>query len=262
LTEIIQLRERLRDQEIANHGENDRWTLNGLADAYRAAGRLPEAIQLYEQVRDMLIAKLGPDHPDTLSSMSSLSHAPRMQQTAMMLIDAFEPEGFTALAKDSIFMMPQLGVLSTVHPKAAKEVFEKDCLIRLGSTVAPVGPGKEGVTALRASLEYPDGRRETLSIPFGYLRLVPVPEGQSVKAVLNPERGLDVGAGKGREREVVLKGGVVGVIFDCRGRQPFALPADRDRLVRLEIHSLRQPVHHVPDSLPVHLYQQVARPHP
>ena len=52
-----------------------------------------------------------------------------------------------------------------------------------------------------------------------------------MKAVLNPERGLDVGAGKGREREVVLKGGVVGVIFDCRGRQPFALPADRERRI-------------------------------
>src|SRR6185295_17410748 len=31
-----------------------------------------------------------------------LSHAPRMHQTAMLLIDSFEPEGFTALAKDSI----------------------------------------------------------------------------------------------------------------------------------------------------------------
>ena len=27
-------------------------------------------------------------------------HAPRMSQTALMLVDAFEPEGFTTLAKD------------------------------------------------------------------------------------------------------------------------------------------------------------------
>jgi len=172
------------------------------------------------------------DHLDLLvGSGGVLSHAPRRAQAALMLLDAFLPEHVTELAVDSIFMMPQLGVLSTVHPKAAKEVFEKDCLIRLGSTVAPVGPGKEGVTALRATLEFPDGRRETLSIPYGYLKLVPVPEGQSVKAVLNPDRGLDLGAGKGREREVVLKGGVVGVIFDCRGRQPFTLPADRERRI-------------------------------
>ena len=62
-----------------------------------------------------------------------LSHAPRRAQAARMLIDAFLPEGITQLAVDSIFMMPQLGVLSTVHAKAAVEVFEKDCLIYLGT---------------------------------------------------------------------------------------------------------------------------------
>ena len=48
-----------------------------------------------------------------------------------MLIDAFQPEGFTTLAKDSIFMMPHLGVLSTVHADAATEVFEKGERIRI-----------------------------------------------------------------------------------------------------------------------------------
>ena len=38
---------------------------------------------------------------------------------------------------------------------------------------------------------------------------------------------FDVGEGKGKERTVTLKGGVVGLIFDCRGRQPFKLPEDR-----------------------------------
>src|SRR5690606_25657159 len=49
---------------------------------------------------DMLVASGG-----------VLSHASRMEQTAAMLIDVFEPEGITELAKDSIFMMPHLGVL-------------------------------------------------------------------------------------------------------------------------------------------------------
>ncbi len=68
-----------------------------------------------------------------VASGGVLSHAPRMHQTAMLLIDAFQPEGFTTLAKDSIFMMPHLGVLAQVHPKAAMEVFERDCLIYLGT---------------------------------------------------------------------------------------------------------------------------------
>ena len=60
-----------------------------------------------------------------------LSHAPRRNQAALMAIDAFLPEGFTRLAVDSIFMMPQLGVLAEVHKAAATEVFKKDCLIHL-----------------------------------------------------------------------------------------------------------------------------------
>jgi hypothetical protein len=61
-----------------------------------------------------------------------------------MLIDAFLPEGITQLAVDSIFMMPQLGILSTIHPKAAVEVFEKDCLIRLGTCIARENKSRTG----------------------------------------------------------------------------------------------------------------------
>jgi hypothetical protein len=133
-------------------------------------------------------------------------------------------------------MMPQLGVLSTVHPRAAKEVFEKDCLIRLGSTVAPVGPGKDGVTALRVTLEMPGGKNEEITVPFGQIRLVPLDLGETAKATLRPEKGFDVGEGKGKERVVTMKGGVVGLIFDCRGRQPFRLPEDRAaRIAKLNL---------------------------
>ena len=54
-----------------------------------------------------------------------LSHAPRREQSAKMLIDAFMPEGITQLAVDSIFMMPQLGVLAHVDKKEFSEDAER-----------------------------------------------------------------------------------------------------------------------------------------
>ena len=66
-----------------------------------------------------------------IGSGGVLSHAPRPAQTAAMLIDAFLPEGVTRLAKDSIFMMPHLGVLSQTLPGAAATVFARDCLHEL-----------------------------------------------------------------------------------------------------------------------------------
>jgi uncharacterized protein (TIGR01319 family) len=157
-----------------------------------------------------------------------LSHAPRRQQAMLMMTDAFLPEGVTEMAVDSIFMMPQLGVLSTVHPPAAAEVFEKDCLIRLGTVVAPWGEGKEGQPAFRVRLALPSGE-VVREMKVGDLELLPLE--MSANAVLEPEKNWDLGAGKGRPVERTLAGGVVGVLLDARGRRPFVLPGDRSKRV-------------------------------
>ncbi len=162
-----------------------------------------------------------------------LSHAPRRNQTAMLLINSFLPEGITRLAVDSIFMMPQLGVLAEISPKAATEVFEKDCLIYLGTCVAPVGKIKPGKTSLSAKIELPNGETFEEDIPFGEIRLIPLGVGEKAKATLTPGKGLDIGAGRNQVMETELHGGVVGIILDTRGRQPFALPVEASERVPL-----------------------------
>lgn len=162
-----------------------------------------------------------------------LSHAPRRVQSALMMIDAFLPEGFTELAVDSIFMMPQLGVLSTVHEQAAAEVFDKDCLIRLGTCIAPVGRGKEGQTCLSVRVEAPGEAARESEVRFGDLALLPLPaDGDArVRVTATPERAFDVGEGKGRALTREVRGGVVGLVVDARGRQPFELPTDAKRRI-------------------------------
>ncbi|MCX7757363.1 MAG: glutamate mutase L [candidate division WOR-3 bacterium] len=152
-----------------------------------------------------------------------LSHAPRRVQSALMMIDAFLPEGITRLAVDSIFMMPHLGVLTTVHPEAAQEVFEKDCLVRLGTCIAPVGEGKAGNKCVSIKFEHPDKGELEINVNYGDIQLIPL-TGTISKAIIRPAKGFDVGAGKGKEIVTQLEGGVVGLIIDCRGRQPFNIP--------------------------------------
>ena len=163
-----------------------------------------------------------------------LSHAPRRVQAALMMIDAFLPEGLTHLAVDSIFMAPQLGVLSTVHEQAAAEVFERDCLVRLGSVLAPVGAGKPGQPCVTVEVTAPGLAPANRRIPFGELVRLPLPEEGHARLAAAPERGFDLGAGRGRPIDVEVHGGVVGLIVDTRGRQPFVLPADpSERIQRL-----------------------------
>jgi len=150
-----------------------------------------------------------------------MSHAPRRNQSAMMMIDAFLPEGITRLAVDSIFMMPQLGVLASISEKAATEVFTKDCLIHLGTCIAPKGKYKQGKTALSAKIELPNGEIFEENIPFGEMIKLDLGVDEKAKATLKPMSGLDLGMGKNNEVETTISGGVVGIIIDTRGRESY-----------------------------------------
>ena len=141
-----------------------------------------------------------------------LSHAPRRNQAMLMMIDAFQPEGVTHLAVDSIFMMPQLGVLAQVNEAAATQVFERDCLIHLGTCIAPVGVAASGDVGVTITGDL------TETVPFGELRLYPLSAGEKARVTIQPGRRLDMGAGRGQPVEAEVEGGVVGLVVDTRGR--------------------------------------------
>ena len=162
-----------------------------------------------------------------------LSHAPRRAQAMLMMLDAYQPLGVTALAVDSIFMMPHLGVLSTVDEAAATEVFLKDCLVPLGTCVAPAGAGRLGDACLAFRLAWADGRAEQGRLALGELRLVALGAGEMATLEAVPAKGFDCGAGRGRPLTATVRGGVVGLVLDARGR-PLQLPAaDAERAARL-----------------------------
>ncbi|MBD69742.1 methylaspartate mutase [Candidatus Poribacteria bacterium] len=153
-----------------------------------------------------------------------LSHAPRRQQSMLMMIDAFLPEGVTQLAVDSIFMMPQLGILSQVNKEAATQVFNRDCLIHLGTCIAPTGQAKKGSSCLEISVNMPSGIVED-TIPAGELKLYKVGMDEVVQVKIQPNRHFDAGAGNGQVVETEVRGGVVGLVIDTRGR-PLEMSAD------------------------------------
>ena len=166
-----------------------------------------------------------------------LSHAPRREQSAKMLIDSFLPEGITSLAVDSIFMMPQLGVMANIENKeiaeqarvAALEVFEKDCLIRLGTCIAPVGKLSGSEIPLQVNLEFKNGEKKDIEVRYGELIRIEA-DYEEIKAVLTPAKGVDVGAGDGEQISTTIFGGQVGIVFDGRGR-PLEIDASSSKRI-------------------------------
>jgi uncharacterized protein (TIGR01319 family) len=151
-----------------------------------------------------------------------LSHAPRRSQAMMMMIDAFQPHGVTMIAVDSIFMMPHLGVLSTINEKAATEVFEKDCLIYLGPCISLTNSGKHGSHCLDCVITYSDGNKRKESLLFGELKVFELGEREKAEVEVTPAKKFDLGEGKGQKITKEVTGGVVGLVIDARGR-PFDL---------------------------------------
>lgn len=166
-----------------------------------------------------------------IGSGGVLSHAPRRAQSALMMMDAYQPEGITMLTVDSIFMMPHLGVLSEHLYEAAREVFERDCVVEIGTCIAPIGHAKEGDPCVTVK-----GKGLDVSVPFGQIKVVPIDVTELAEITVEPARNFDVGAGKGkavnvrrfdstkgsRDHTTNLIGGLVGLIIDTRGR-PFTL---------------------------------------
>ncbi len=153
-----------------------------------------------------------------IGSGGVLSHAPRRHQAAMMMIDAFQPLGITMLAVDSIFMMPQLGVLSVNHSDIAMQVFKRDCIVPLGPVIAPLGKVTEGEEVMKVTVDK-EGTITEYTVYGGELKLIELPKDEKAVVTVHPTKTFDMGTGRGKPITQQVDGGVVGIILDARGRE-------------------------------------------
>lgn len=161
-----------------------------------------------------------------------LSRAPRRVQSMIILIDAFQPMGFTYIMQDSVFMIPHLGVLSKLYKKISLEIFERECLVPLGTVVAAIGVGYLGEKVADVTVEYSESEREKIELSFGSIVRIPVSQDREVTVTIEPTKKFDFGAGFGRRVRRKVRGGVVGILFDGRGR-PLNIPQDHSVRKRL-----------------------------
>jgi uncharacterized protein (TIGR01319 family) len=179
-----------------------------------------------EQMRSEITGLEKPWHQIDLlvGSGGVISHAPSRAQAAIMMLDAFQPKGICELVVDSVFMMPHLGVLSTLWPDIAQQVLVKDCLVPLGKSICLTGSYKKGAAAVTVKGTTAGGKPIDLNVAWGELACAPIVPGDEADLKVNPASGVDAGQGAGRGFDIHVKGGEVGFIVDARGR-PIEFPA-------------------------------------
>jgi uncharacterized protein (TIGR01319 family) len=155
-----------------------------------------------------------------IGSGGVLSHAPSRMQAALMMIEGFALEGITQLAVDSIFMLPHLGVFASVHPDAAQEIFEHDCIVYVGVAVVPRYPStiKPGTVLAEVVV---DGVCAGEVVAGEVTRLALAPNASGVLSVVPKQKYVEVGGGPGQRVERKVRFGECGLILDGRNR-PFS----------------------------------------
>jgi hypothetical protein len=171
---------------------------------------------------------LTPMFDPILLSGGGIAGAPRVGQAALIALDAIQPIGISTLLLDRYGLAPVLGGIARLKPLATVETLDSGGIVNLATVVAPVGVARKGDIILRVSIEYEEGGSLEIEVPYGSLEVLPLPPGQEAVLELRPVRRyrFDVGLGgpgKGGRRRV--RGGLVGLIIDARGR-PLQLPEE------------------------------------
>jgi hypothetical protein len=98
--------------------------------------------------------------------------------------------------------------------------------------VAPRGSLHEGDEALKLVLTDEYGGTIQHAVKFGEIKVLPLREDASLELTVQPLK-LDVGAGRGKPVTRLVKGGILGVIIDARGR-PLRYPNRQMELIDAE----------------------------
>ncbi len=176
----------------------------GIADVFRQSSERYELVDLMKL--DVVIGSGG-----------VLSHAPVRMQAALMMLEGFGLQGVTQLSVDSIFMMPHLGVLASVHPVAAQEIFENDCLVHLGCAVVPVYSSKVPESSVLAEV-FLDSQRVGEVYTNQVVHIATPTSGSATIRIVPLRRSVNVGAGIGEVVERRIELGECGILCDGRNR--------------------------------------------
>src|SRR5712692_3228503 len=118
---------------------------------------------------------------------------------------------------------PSLGAAATVNPLLVAQVHDSLAFLDLGASVSLIGRARLGDPACSIHLVEEGGAESQVEVAFGTLAVLPLATGRAAKLSIRPRPGFNAGFGPGRGRSLTIKGGVLGVIIDARGR-PIALP--------------------------------------
>ena len=160
---------------------------------------------------------------------SVLADAPSLGQSLLMLLDGLEPVGVSSVFLDPYSIMSSMGAAALADPVLAVQVLDSFLSESLATVISPVSWAPGGTTVMTVQIEDGDDFQPALRIKKGEIIRLPVPAGKMV--TLHVKAGIHTyldPAQKLRSCSLQVKGGMLGVVIDGRGR-PINLPFSATR---------------------------------
>jgi hypothetical protein len=147
---------------------------------------------------------------------------------SLLMLDSIQPAGVTVLQSDPHGLVPAMGAIALVAPSAVVQLLENNNLDPLGTCVSVQGKPKLDKMAMNVKIVPEDDDEETIThtVMGGHLWVYPLPVDKTALVTIKCRRGLSIN-GK-RRVKLTLTGGLLGLIFDARGR-PLTLLADANK---------------------------------
>jgi uncharacterized protein (TIGR01319 family) len=181
------------------------------------------------------------DYDMVIGSGGKLSHSPR-RTASMILLNALEPIGSLRMAVDSVFMFPQLGILSQVDPDLVLELFHKFGLVKLGKIIAPSGNARPGTDIIKIDDLTNQGKKIKSTSKAGEVNFLNLDDGDSAQI------SLKIRKLKLKNKHISLDSSEGELILDARGRPSrkrtgFHIPDDYQPTIRKAVSEYREKIY-------------------
>ncbi len=160
-----------------------------------------------------------------LISGSTITNAPQLAQSLMIVLDSIQPIGIQQIILDKNSLAVALGAAIPVNPILVSQLLlDPVAFLNLGFVISLDCRAKKDTPVLKIRLDYENGPSKIMTINQGGIQKIPLPLGQRAKIYLDPLQRTNLGLGPGKRLPPqTVVGGPLGLIVDARGR-PLQFP--------------------------------------
>ncbi len=168
---------------------------------------------------------MQPGFEPIIISGTTLTAAPSLAQSLLMILDGLQPVGLTTIVLDQNHLLPVLGAAGQLLPNLPVEVLETGALLNLCTVLAPVSKKRPGSMIMNIHIMTEDQQEIDMEVQQGSLTVIPLSQGETAHLFIDTPEMDQSGLSSGQTGGFKVTAGALGIVIDARGR-PVRTPGE------------------------------------